>query len=156
MLIALGAAPRLIQVKRAAAPSASRPSRTRDKVMMRMRRFLLAATIVITAAGVAQAADPTAGAAVFKTQCSICHSPVEGKNMIGPSLFGIVNRKAGQVPGFRYSVANRDSGLTWDEPTLDRYLISPQAVVPKTIMTYAGLKDETKRGDLIAYLATLH
>jgi cytochrome c len=127
-----------------------------DKVMMLMKFLLLAATAVIAGAGAAQAADATAGASVFKSQCAVCHSPLQGKNMVGPSLFGIVGRQAGQVPGFRYSPANKDSGLTWDEATLDRYLTSPQAVVPKTTMTYAGLKDDTRRGDLIAYLATLH
>jgi len=121
-----------------------------------MKFFLLAATLMMGGAGAAKAADATAGAAVFKTQCAICHSPLQGKNLVGPSLFGIVGRQAGQVTGFRYSPANKDSGLTWDEPTLNRYLTAPQAVVPKTIMTYAGLKDDTKRADLIAYLSTLH
>lgn len=76
--------------------------------------------------------------------------------MVGPSLFGIVGRQAGQIPGFHYSPANKDSGLTWDVATLDRYLTSPKDVVPKTIMPYAGLKDDTKRADLVAYLGTLH
>jgi cytochrome c len=76
--------------------------------------------------------------------------------MVGPSLYGLVGRQAGQIPNFKYSPANKDSGLTWDAATLDRYITSPQAVVPKTIMPYAGLKDAQKRADLIAYLATLH
>ena len=76
--------------------------------------------------------------------------------MVGPSLFGIVGRKAGTIAGFHYSPANKDSGLTWDTATLDRYLTSPNTVVPHTIMTYAGLKDTQKRTDLIAYLSTLH
>jgi cytochrome c len=76
--------------------------------------------------------------------------------MIGPSLAGIVGRKAGQQPDFHYSAANKGSGITWDAATLDRYLTSPQAVVPHTIMTYGGLKDATKRANLIAYLATVH
>lgn len=59
------------------------------------------------------------------------------------------------MPGFHYSAANKDSGLTWDEATLNRYLTSPKDVVPHTIMTYAGLKDADKRANLIAYLATL-
>jgi cytochrome c len=67
----------------------------------------------------------------------------------------VVGRPAGRVAGFHYSPANRDSGLTWDTATLDRYLTSPATVVPHTIMTYAGLKDATKRADLTAYLATL-
>jgi cytochrome c len=121
-----------------------------------MRVVLLAAGVVMAGAGVARAQDAAAGAAVFKTQCSICHSVAEGKNLVGPSLFGVVGRQAGQVPGFHYSPANKDSGLTWDAPTLDRYLTDPQAVVPKTIMPYAGLKDDAKRANLIAYLSTLH
>jgi cytochrome c len=103
----------------------------------------------------AKAADPAAGKAVYTSVCSICHSVQQGKNLIGPSLFGIVGRKTGTVPGFHYSTANQNANLTWDQATLDKYLQSPRTVIPGTIMTYAGLKDDTKRGDLIAYLATL-
>jgi cytochrome c2 len=103
----------------------------------------------------ANAADPAAGKSVFSSQCSICHSPQAGKNMIGPSLFGIVGRKTGSVSGFHYSPANQGANLTWDNATLDKYLQSPRTSVPGTTMTYAGLKDDTKRADLIAYLATL-
>ena len=92
----------------------------------------------------------------FKSQCSTCHSPVQGKNAVGPSLFGIVGRHAGQIEGFHYSAANRGSNLTWDAATLDKYLTNPKSVVPGTIMTYTGLKDDAKRADIIAYLATLH
>jgi cytochrome c len=123
---------------------------------MSMKFFVLAASVMIVGAGAARAQDAAAGEAVFKTQCGICHSIVAGKNMIGPSLFGVVGRKAGGIPGFHYSAANKDSGLTWDAATLNRYLTNPQAVVPGTIMPYAGLKDDTKRADLIAYLSTLH
>lgn len=76
--------------------------------------------------------------------------------MVGPSLFGVVGRKAGQVVGFHYSPANKASNQTWDAAALDLYLTSPATVVPHTIMTYPGLKDAQKRADLIAYLATLH
>jgi cytochrome c2 len=117
---------------------------------------LLVATAAGGAAGTARAADAAAGQAVFRSQCSICHSVQPGRNMIGPSLAGIVGRKAGQQPDFHYSAANKGSGITWDAATLDRYLTSPQAVVPHTIMTYGGLKDATKRANLIAYLATVH
>ncbi len=75
--------------------------------------------------------------------------------MTGPSLAGIAGRAAGQVAGFKYSAANKDSALIWDAATLDKYLTNPREVVPHTTMTYAGLKDTTKRADLIAYLATL-
>jgi len=103
----------------------------------------------------ARAADPAAGKAVFSSYCSICHSVQPGKNMVGPSLFGVIGRKTGTVPGFHYSPANLSANLTWDAATLDKYLQSPRTVIPGTTMTYGGLKDDSKRADLIAYLATL-
>lgn len=125
---------------------------------MHHRNALLAAIVALVAHGTssaARAADATAGQTVFKSQCSICHAIQAGRNQVGPSLAGLVGRKAGQVPGFHYSKANEASGLTWDEATLDRYLTKPSDVVPHTTMTYGGLKDAGKRVDLIAYLATL-
>jgi cytochrome c len=104
----------------------------------------------------ALAADAAAGQDLFRTQCGICHSAVQGKNMVGPSLFGVIGRESGSVEGFHYSAANKAAGITWDAANLDKYLTSPRDMVPGTIMTYAGLKDDTKRADLIAYLATLH
>jgi cytochrome c len=106
-------------------------------------------------AGPACAADPAAGQAVFKSQCSICHAVQAGKNLVGPSLADIVGRKTGSVSGFHYSVGNQNANLTWDAATLDKYLESPKTVVPGTTMTFAGVKDATKRADLIAYLAML-
>ena len=125
-----------------------------------MRHSLAAAILTmlggVVSSGPASAADAGAGQAIFKTQCGICHSIVQGKNMVGPGLFGIVGRKSGTVEGFRYSAANKAADITWDAAILDKYLTSPREVVPGTIMTYAGLKDEAKRADLIAYLETLH
>jgi cytochrome c len=103
----------------------------------------------------ALAQDAAAGEKVFKTQCSVCHQVIPEKKGIGPNLFGVVGRKSGTVPGFHYTEANKNSGLTWDAATLDRYLQAPRDVVPGTAMPYAGLKDPTQRTDLIAYLATL-
>jgi len=123
---------------------------------MMIRSVLFAALLATVLPAAAQAGDAAAGQAVFKSQCSTCHSPVAGKNAVGPSLFGIVGRKPGQIEGFHYSAANKAATLTWDEATLDKYLTSPKTVVPGTTMTYAGVKDETKRADVIAYLATLH
>jgi cytochrome c len=101
----------------------------------------------------AQSAD--AGQSVFKHDCSICHDVAAGRNRVGPSLFGIVGRPAGSVANFHYSDANKNSGLTWDAATLDRYLANPRGVVANTTMTYGGVKDDQKRKDLIAYLSTL-
>jgi cytochrome c len=126
---------------------------------MHTMRLLLAfsvAGLAWSAGGPARAQDAAAGKAVFQSQCAICHAVQAGRNMVGPSLFGVVGRPAGQIADFHYSPANKSSALTWDAATLDRYLTSPRDVVPHTIMTYAGLKDPQKRADLIAYLATLH
>lgn len=102
------------------------------------------------------AADPAAGEKVFKSQCALCHSPVAGKNMIGPSLFGVVGRQAGSESGFHYSADHKKLGIAWDAASLDKYLTNPRAMVHDTTMAYAGLKNDTQRADLIAYLATLH
>jgi cytochrome c len=116
---------------------------------------LAAAAIAYACIASAVAADPEAGKAVLRSQCTICHTVQQGQNKTGPSLFGIVGRKTAAAPGFHYSEANQKANLTWDAATLDKYLTSPKAVVPGTAMTYPGLKDDPKRADLIAYLATL-
>ena len=103
----------------------------------------------------AAAGDPAAGKQVFDTTCSICHSPQQGRNAIGPSLFGVVGRPSAAVAGYNYSPPFKTLGATWDESTLDKYIAGPRAMVPGTKMSYAGLKDDTKRANLIAYLATL-
>jgi cytochrome c len=103
----------------------------------------------------AQAKDAAAGQAVFKSQCSICHSPSLGKNNVGPSLFGVVGRHTASVAGFHYSAGNQAADLTWSEATLEKYIDSPKAIVPGTTMSFAGIKDAEKRADLIAYLSTL-
>ncbi len=119
-----------------------------------MRLPALTALALLLAAP-AFAADPVAGERVFKTQCGACHSTLPGKNLVGPSLHGIVGRHSGQVDGFRYTAANKNANVTWDEATLDTYLTNPRAMIVGTTMTYVGLKNDTQRADLIAYLATL-
>jgi cytochrome c len=99
--------------------------------------------------------DAAAGERIFKAQCGACHATEAGKHRVGPSLAGIVGRKAGEIEGFRYSPANKNSSLVWDAATLDTYLANPRAAMPGTTMTYAGLRNEGQRADMIAYLATL-
>jgi cytochrome c len=126
----------------------------------RIARIIIAGTVcgALSWMAVGQAAaagDATAGKSVFTGACALCHSPVAGQNKIGPSLFGIVGRKTGSIPGYSYSTANEAANLTWDVATLDKYLESPRATIPGTKMAYAGVKDADKRANLIAYLATL-
>jgi cytochrome c2 len=123
--------------------------------MTRFASVLCLAAVALACAPAARASDAEAGARVFKAQCSACHTIDATKKSIGPTLAGVVGRKSGSVEGFKYSEANKNAGKVWDEPTLDLYLTNPRGVVPGTIMTYAGLKNDTQRADLIAYLATL-
>jgi cytochrome c len=103
----------------------------------------------------AAASTPAAARPVAFAQCASCHSVEPGKNGIGPSLAGVVGLKAGHDPKFAYSTSMRSSGLIWDEATLDRYLKDPRGTVPGTKMAYAGLKDDAKRAELIAWLKTI-
>jgi cytochrome c len=103
-------------------------------------------------AGAAPAGDAAAGKTVF-ARCAICHSVVAGQNKIGPSLAGVIGRKAGSVPGFAYSPAMKGANLTWTPEELDAYLINPRAKVPGTKMIFAGLPKPADRANVIAYLA---
>jgi cytochrome c len=97
--------------------------------------------------------NAAAGKTVF-IQCQACHVQQEGVNRVGPSLHNIVGRTAGTVPGFKYSPANQNSGITWTEEELFVYLKNPRAKIPGTIMAFAGIPDPQKRADLIAWLKT--
>lgn len=105
-------------------------------------------------------ADPAlieAGKKVFR-QCAACHKVGEGaKHATGPALNGIIDHPAGAIDGFKYSKAMLEAGeggMVWDDETLHAYLEKPNAVVPKTKMTFAGLKKPEDRDAVIAYLAT--
>ena len=95
--------------------------------------------------------DAAKGKVAFVT-CQTCHSIDPGVNKIGPSLHAVVGRKAGVEPGFTYTAANKNSGITWTEAKLFQYLENPQRVVPGTKMAFAGFSDPQKRADVIAYL----
>lgn len=114
-----------------------------------------AATLIalnITDANGAQLSGDTARGQRIFAQCATCHSPEQGVNRVGPSLYGVVGRHSGSVPGFRYSDANRNSGITWTEQELFTYLENPRAKVPGTIMAFVGLRNPQQRADVIAYL----
>lgn len=113
---------------------------------------LAALALAASASAASAAGDPVAGEARFKV-CKVCHQVGENaKNFVGPELNGVVGRKAGTVPGYNYSDANKNSGLTWDEATLAKYLHSPREVVPGNKMAFPGMSKEEDVIDLIAYL----
>ncbi|WP_241765864.1 c-type cytochrome [Erythrobacter longus] len=95
--------------------------------------------------------DAAAGETVF-AQCRTCHLVEEGKNGVGPSLYGIVGRASGSIEGFKYSDANANSGVTWTPEVLFEYLEAPREFMPGTRMAFPGLKNPQDRADVIAYL----
>jgi cytochrome c len=115
-------------------------------------KFFIALASIAYCSTAAQAQDAVAGEKVF-LQCRVCHQVGENaKNGVGPVLNGIFGRPAGSIPGYAYTPANKNSGITWDEPIFREYIKDPRAKIPGTKMTYQGLKDEKKISDLIAYL----
>lgn len=120
----------------------------------------LVALVMAVAGGVPAAAeeigDAERGLTVFKRQCLACHKVGQGAaNGIGPQLNGIFGRRAGAVPGFKYSKSMARmgaDGLTWTLDTLDAYLRNPKALVSGTRMNYRGLADDAARGALLAFL----
>ncbi len=118
---------------------------------------MVAALATAVALPVMADGDPEAGEKVFK-KCKACHAVGEGaKNKVGPELNGIVGSAAGQVEGFKYSdnlLELAEGGLTWDEPTLTLYLTKPKDLIPKTKMSFAGLRKDEEIQNVIAYLQT--
>lgn len=95
--------------------------------------------------------DAAAGEKVFN-KCKACHTLEAGKNKVGPSLHGLIGRAAGSVDGFKYSKAMQESGLTWNEENLEKFLTKPKDLVPGTRMAFAGLKKEDDIENVIAYI----
>jgi cytochrome c len=95
--------------------------------------------------------NPARGKALYQA-CQACHSIDE--NDLGPKHRGVVGRHAGTIADYNYSAALKDSGLTWDPGTLDRWLINPSALVPGTKMFFK-IDEAQRRADIIAYLEEL-
>jgi cytochrome c len=117
-----------------------------------LRTAIVASLLLLGATGLANAQNAAAGEKAFVV-CRACHQIGPGaKDAVGPVLNGIVGRAAGTYPSYTSSDANKNSGIVWTPEELDKYLTSPQAVVPHTKMIFPGLKDDQKRKDVIAYL----
>ena len=113
---------------------------------------MVAALFAVACSGEVRAQDAAAGEKVFGV-CKACHQIDENaKNGVGPMLNGRIGRKAGSVPGYHYSAANKDPASHGTRPTFPEYIKDPKAKVPGTKMIYAGLKDEQRTNDLVAYL----
>ncbi len=95
------------------------------------------------------------GSVVFAQNCHACHSEDSSKNTFGPSLTGVVGRKAGSLPRFAYSEALRASGITWNEDKLRLWVQDNEKLVPGTRMRHVSITDKAEQDYLIAYLKTL-
>ena len=117
-----------------------------------MKKLMVAAALIVMSMGAAVAQDVQKGENSFK-KCLVCHAIGPGaKNKIGPELNGLDGRKAGTVPGYNYSDANKNSGIVWDDATFKEYIKDPRAKIPGTKMTFPGIKNEQEINDLWAYL----
>ena len=117
------------------------------------RGVVYAAVLIVAAAPVrGETANP--GPEAFNNNCRTCHSAKEGDNRLGPSLNKVIGRKAGAAPGYsNYSQSLKNSGITWDEATLDKFIANPDAVVPNNNMKpFKGVSDEAVRAKIIAFL----
>lgn len=127
-----------------------------DQVVPAAQRSILASSDVTTLDRTAIASftgNAINGKAVF-AQCRACHMIDEGVNKSGPSLYRIIGRTAGTVPGYNYSTANAGSKFVWTKEKLFQHLEKPQRVIPGTKMMFSGLRDPQARADVIAYLET--
>ncbi|WP_414464556.1 c-type cytochrome [Hyphomicrobium sp. DY-1] len=112
--------------------------------------------LVGTTASVVAHADDDDPELAFNGHCRECHAFDKGDNRIGPTLYGVVGRKAGTVPGFDYSESLKDSGITWNVQNLDQWITNPNAVVPGNNMgaIFSGLSDKKQRALIIKFLAS--
>ena len=115
----------------------------------------VASPVAVLGAGPAAAqGDPAAGKTAFN-KCAACHAVTPGANKIGPTMHGVVGRKAAAVEGFTYSEAMKAYDVSWTPAELDKYLLAPRETVKGTKMIFTGLKNDAERANVIAYLETL-
>jgi cytochrome c len=124
---------------------------------LRWTGFALMAGSFVAVASLAQTAPSgTDPQVAYNNHCRTCHSAEPGDNRLGPSLHGVMGRKAGSVEGFAYSPGFKTTDLVWDDGNMDKFIENPNSVFPGSNMaTFAGLSDQDQRKAIIDYLKTL-
>jgi cytochrome c len=118
-----------------------------------LKKLIIAGALIAGSSVPCLAQDTQKGKTVFNV-CLACHAIGPGAlNKIGPELNGLDGRKAGTVPNFDYSDANKNSGIVWNEETFEEYIKNPAAKVPGTKMIFPGIKNEQQDKDLWAYIS---
>jgi cytochrome c len=125
--------------------------------MKQLALLLLACSpLVADVAHATPAADIANGQRLFASRCASCHAVgPSARAGFGPQLNGLLGRRAGGTPDFRYSPAMLKSGIVWNEKTLTAFLDSPGELVPGTKMRFWGMSDQKQVGDLLAYLRSI-
>jgi cytochrome c len=104
----------------------------------------------------ALADEVAVGKATYTRACRTCHSVREGENRNGPTMYGVVGRKAGTVAGFAFSSAMQNSGVVWDEATLDKFITDPAAVVHgHRMQPFGGIDSAEQRSQIIVFLKSI-
>jgi cytochrome c len=120
--------------------------------MNRIQLFAIAMVLLTGGRAMAEPGDAMRGERMYRA-CVACHSLEPDRNMTGPSLAGVWNRKSGSLASFpRYSPALKSAGIIWNDNTLDEWIKDPQHFIPGNTMTFPGIKDARQRADLLAFL----
>jgi cytochrome c len=119
---------------------------------MHLAPIIMLMLITLSGRATAQPGDAARGERMYRA-CVACHSLEPNRNMTGPSLAEVWNRKSGSLPSFpRYSPALKSAGIIWNDDTLGEWIKDPQHFIPGNTMTFPGIKDARQRADLLAFL----
>jgi len=113
--------------------------------------ILIAIPLIATSPG----GDPVKGRQVY-VQCQACHKlDSSGKSTVGPNLYGVLDRRAGELRGYPYSPAMAADKRKWTPAALEEYLSAPRKAIPGNRMPYGGLRNAEDRRNLIAYIGSV-
>jgi len=125
-------------------------------VMLSAMTYMLSSHSSLSQELASQAKEAASDQQVFNNACRTCHTIKEGDDRQGPNLYKIIGRKAGSLPDYNYSGAMKGVDFVWDEEKLDRFIASPDEVVPGNNMKpYSGLTSTEDRTKIVAYLQSV-